>query len=68
MVGAGEIASHQSSRNEGITVVSGVGRRSPCDRNVRQLDDDGLRQQAGQDGLPFLLNVGHPASEVVGES
>ena len=67
MVGAGEVAGHQSSRNEGIVssiaVISGVGRRSPCD-----LDGGGLRQQAGRDGLPLPLLVGQPASEVVGES
>ena len=40
----------------------------PCDRDVRQLDGGGLRQQAGQDGFPFPLLVGHPASEVDGES
>ena len=48
MVGAGEVAAHQSSRNEGIVsgiaVISGVGHRLPCDRNVRQLDDGGLCQ------------------------
>ena len=40
VVGAGEVAAHQSSRNEGIVsgtaVISGVGRWSPGDRNVRQ--------------------------------
>ena len=70
--GAGEVAAHQSSRNEGIVsgiaVISRVGHRSPCDRNVRQLDGGGLRQQAGWDGLPFPLLVGQPASEVDGES
>ena len=38
VVGAGEVAAHQSSRNEGIVsgiaVMSGVGRRSPCDHDV----------------------------------
>ena len=71
MVVAGEVAAHQSSRNEGIfsgiAVISGVGRRSPCDRDVRQLDGGGLCQ-AGWDGLPFPLLIGQPASEVVGES
>ena len=50
LVGAGEVAAHLSSRNEsivsGIAVISGVGRRSPCDRDVRQLDGGGLCQQA----------------------
>ena len=68
VVGAGEVAAHQSSRNEGIVsgiaVISGVGRRSPCDRDVRQLDGCGLRQQAGRDGLPLPLLVGQLPSEV----
>ena len=51
-----------------IAVIPGVGRRSPCDRDVRQLDGGGLRQQAGRDGLPFSLLVGQSASEVGGES
>ena len=63
---------HQSSRNEGIVsgtaVISGVGRQSPSDRDVRQLDGGGLRQQAGWDGFPFPLLVGQPASELAGES
>ena len=57
VVRAGEVAAHQSSRNEGIVsgiaVISGVGRRSPGDRDVRQLDGCGLHQQAGRDGFPF---------------
>ena len=57
VVGTGEVAAHQSPGNEGfvsgIAVIPGVGRRSPCDRDVRQLDGGGLRQQAGRDGLPF---------------
>ena len=72
MVRAGEIAEHQSSGNEGnvsgIAVFSGVGRRSPCDRDVQQLDGGGLRQQAGRDGLPFPLLVGQLASEMDGKS
>ena len=68
VVGAGEVAAHQSSRNEGIVsgiaVISGVGRRSPCDRDVRQLDGCDLRQQAGRDGLPLPLLVGQLPSEV----
>ena len=72
VVGAGEVAAHQSSRNEGIVsgiaVISGVGCQSSCDRDVRQLDSGGLRQQAGRDSLPLPLLVGQPSSEVVGES
>ena len=38
VVGAGEVAAHQSPGNEGfvsgIAVIPGVGRRSPCDRDV----------------------------------
>ena len=66
------VAAHQSFQNEeivsGIAVISGVGHRSPCDRDVQQLDGGGIRQQAGRDSLPFTLLVGQPASEVVGES
>ena len=71
VVGA-EVAAHQSSRNEGIVsgiaVIPGVGCRSLCDRDVRQLNGGGLRQQAGWDGFPFPLIVGQPASEMDGES
>ena len=46
VVGAGEVAAHQSSRDEGnvfgIAVISGGGHRSSCDRDVRQLDGYGL--------------------------
>ena len=70
MVGA-EVAAHQSSGNEGIVsgiaVISGVGRRSPCDRDVRQLNGGGLHQQTGWDCLLSLLLVGQQASEVGGE-
>ena len=66
-----EVAAHQPSRNEGIVsgiaVISGVGRWSTCDHDVRQLDGGGLHQQAGRDSLPFPLLIGQPASEVVGE-
>ena len=71
VVGA-EVAAHQSSQNEGIVsgvaVISGVGRRSPGDRDVRQLDGCGLHQQAGRDGFSFPLLVGQPASKVDRES
>ena len=63
VVGVGEVAAHQSSRNEGIVsgiaVVSGVGHRLSCDRDVRQLD-------GGVFSHPLL--VGQLASEVDGES
>ena len=72
VVAVGEVAARRSSQDEGIVsgiaVISGVGRWSPCDCDVRQLDGGGLRQQAGQDGLPLPLLVGQPASEVDGES
>ena len=72
MVGGGEVAAHQSSRNEGdvsgIAIISGGGRRSSCDLDVRQLDGYGVRQQAGRDGLPLPLLIGESASEVDGES
>ena len=68
----GEVVAHQPSQNEGdvsgIAVSSGGGRRSSCNRDVRQLDGGGVRQQAGRDGLPLPLLVGQPASEVDGES
>ena len=72
MVGPGEVVAHQSPGNEGIVsrlaVIPGVGRKSPCDSDVRQLDGCGLRQQAGRDGLPSPLLVGQSASEVDGDS
>ena len=72
VVGAGEVVTHQSSRNEGnvfgIAVISGGGHQSSCDRNVRQLYSCGLRQQAGQDGVPLPLLVGQSSSEVGRES
>ena len=68
VVGA-EFASHQSFRNEGdvsgIAVISGGGRRSSCDRYVRQLDGCGLRQQAGQNGVLFPLLVGRQSPSEV---
>ena len=72
MVGAGEVATHQSSRDEGsvfgIAVISGGGHQSSLDRDVRQLDGCGLRQQAGWDSVPLPLLVGQSPSEVEGES
>ena len=62
VVGAGEVAAHQSSRNEGnvsgVAVISGVSRHFLCDRDVQQLDGCGLCQQAGRDGLLLPLLVG----------
>ena len=72
VVGGGEVAAHQSSRNEsdvsGIAVISGDGRRSSGDCDVRQLDGCGLRQQAGRNGVPLPLLVGQLPSEVDRES
>ena len=72
VVGAGEVATHPSSQNEGIVsgiaVISRFGRRSSFDSDVRQLDGCGLRQQAGRYGVPLPLLVGQSPSEVDGES
>ena len=59
VVGAGEVAAHQPSRNEGmvsgIAVISGVGCRSRRDRDMRQLDCGGLMStsRAGRSPVPF---------------
>ena len=72
VVGGGEVAAHQSSRNESnvscVAVISGGGRWSSCDRDVRQLDCCGICLQAGWNGVPFPLLVGQLTSEVDGES
>ena len=72
MVRGGEVAAHQSSRDEGnvsgIAVISGGGHQSSCDCDVRQLDNCGIRQQAGQHGVPLPLLVGQSPFEVDGES
>ena len=51
VVRPGEVAAHQSSRNEGpVPGSSGISRRcqrSPCDRDVRQLHGCDVRQQTG---------------------
>ena len=61
VVRAGEVAAHQSSRNESIVsataVISGVSHRSPCDHDVRQLAGGGLRQQAGWDVSRSLCSL-----------
>ena len=71
VVGA-EVATHQSSRYEGnvfgIAVISGYGHRSSCNRDVRQRDCCGLRQQAGRDSVLLPLLVGQSPPEVDGES
>ena len=58
VVGPGEVAAHQSLGNEsfvsGIAVIPGVGRRSPSDSDVRQLDGSGLRQQSRAGRSPVL--------------
>ena len=72
VVGAGAVAAHQSFRDEGnvfgIAVILEGGHRSSCDRDVRQLDGCGLRQQAGRDGVPLPLLIGQSPSEVNRES
>ena len=61
MVGGGEVAAHQSSRNEGnvsgIAVISGDGRWSLGDLDLRQFDGCGLCQQAGRNGVPLPLTL-----------
>ena len=68
----GEVVAHQPSRDKSnvsfIAVISGGGRQSSGDRDVRQLDGCGLRQQAGRYGVPVPLLVGQLPSEVDGES
>ena len=67
----GEVAAHQSSRNEGSFLrPSGIPRkchRSSRDSNVRQVDARGVRQQAGGHGFPGSMLVGQPPSEMDGE-
>ena len=71
VVRPGEVAAHQSSRNEGpISGSSGIsrrGQRSPCDRDVRQLHGCGVRQQTGGHGFPGPVFVDQPPSEMDGE-
>ena len=56
VVGPGEVAAHQSSRDEGAvlgpSVISRKCHRSSCDRDVRQLDGRFVRQQARGHGFP----------------
>ena len=71
VVRPGEVAAHQSSRNEGpVPGPSGISRkcqRSPCDRDVRQLHGCGVRQQTGGHGFPGPVFVDQPPSEMDGE-
>ena len=71
VVGLGEIAAHQSSRDEGSVLwPSGVLRChwSSRDSDVRQLDGCGVRQQARGHGFLGSILVGQPPSEMDGES
>ena len=71
VVRPGEVAAHQSSRNEGSFLrPSGILRRchrSSRDSDVRQLDGRGVRQQARGHGFPGPMLVGQPPSEMDGE-
>ena len=71
VVRPGEVAVHQSSRNEGSFLrPSGIPRRchrSSRDSDVRQLDGRGVRQQARGYGFPGSMLVGQPPSEMDGE-
>ena len=66
----GEVAAHQSSRNEGpLPGSSGFSRRchrSSRDSDVRQLDGRGVRQQARGHGFRGSMLVGQPPSEMDG--
>ena len=71
VVGPGEVVTHQFSRDEDtILGPSGISRRchrSSRDRDVRQLDGCGVRQQARGHGFPCPMLVGQPPSEMDGE-
>ena len=71
VVRPGEVAAHQSSRNEGpvpgSSGISGRCQRSPCDRDVQQLDGSGVRQQTRGHGFPGSVFVDQPPSEMDGE-
>ena len=72
VVGPGEVAAHQSSRDEGTVLGSaGISRRHHWpsrDGDVRQLDGCGVRQQARGYGLPCPMLIDQPPSEMDGES
>ena len=67
----GEVAPHQSSRNEGpLPGSSGISGRchwSSRDSDVRQLDGRGVRQQTRGHGFPGPVFVDQPPSEMDGE-
>ena len=71
VVRPGEVAPHQSSRNEGpLSRFSGLSRRrhrSSRDGDVRQLDGCGVRQQTRGHGFPGSVFVGQPPFEMDGE-
>ena len=71
VVRPGEVAAHQSSRNEGpLPGSSGIlGRchRSSRDSDVRQLDGRVVRQQTRGHSFPDPVFVGQPPSEMDGE-
>ena len=71
VVRPGEVAAHQSSRNEGpvpgSSGISGRCQRSPCDRDVRQLHGCGVRQQTRGHGFPGPVFVDQPPFEMDGE-
>ena len=72
VVRPGEVAAHQSSRNEGpLSGSSGILRRrhrSSRDGGVRQLlDGRGVRQQTRGHGFPGSVFVDQPPSEMDGE-
>ena len=71
VVRPGEVAPHQSSRNEGplpgSSGISGRCHRSSRDSDVRQLDGRGVRQQTRGHGFPGPVFVDQPPSEMDGE-
>ena len=71
VVRPGEVASHQSSRNEGpLSGSSGLSRRrhlSSRDGDVRQLDGRDVRQQTRGHSFPSSVFVDQPPSEMDGE-
>ena len=71
VVRQGEVAAHQSSRNEGSFLrPSSIPRRchrSSCESDVRQLVVSGVCQQARGHGFPGSMLVDQPPSEMDGE-
>ena len=71
LVQPGEVAPHQSFRDEGpLSGSSGLSRRShrsSRDSDVRQLDGRGVRQQTRGHGFPGSVFVDQPPSEMDGE-